>query len=90
MIDQRAADIAALADRAARCLRHRLDRADSELAHTLARLRALSPAATLRRGYAIVQRTDGAVLRAPADVSEGDALRVRLAEGVLAARVASS
>jgi exodeoxyribonuclease VII large subunit len=90
MIDQRAADVEALADRALRCLHHRLDRADSELAHTLARLRALSPAATLRRGYAIVQRTDGHVVRAPADVAEGDALRLRLAEGELAARVASS
>ena len=52
--------------------------------------RALSPAATMRRGYAIVQRTDGHVVRAPADVNEGDALRLRLAEGELAARVASS
>ena len=91
MVDQRGAEISALADRAARCVRHRLDRADSDLAHTLARLRALSPAATLRRGYAIVQRADdGAVVRAPADVADGDALRLRLAEGELAARVATS
>ena len=49
------------------------------------------PDATLRRGYAIVQRADdGAVVRAPADVADGDALRLRLAEGELAARVATS
>ncbi|MDG6104927.1 exodeoxyribonuclease VII large subunit [Dactylosporangium aurantiacum] len=85
MIEQRAADVTQLRDRAARNLSHRLDRAGTELAHTLARLRTLSPAATLQRGYAIVQRADGAVVRAAADVSPGGALRIRLAEGELAA-----
>ena len=77
----------ALRDRAARNLGHRLDRAGTELAHTLARLRTLSPAATLQRGYAIVQRADGAVVRAAGDVAAGDAVRIRLAEGELAATV---
>ena len=87
MVDQRAADVQALADRATRCVRHRLDRAGSELDHTVARLRALSPAATLQRGYAIVQRADGAVVRAASDVTEGDPLRIRLADGELTAKV---
>ncbi|NJC69513.1 exodeoxyribonuclease VII large subunit [Planosporangium thailandense] len=87
MVDQREAEIRALRDRATRYVGHRLDRADGELAHTLARLRALSPAATLQRGYAIVQRPDGAVVRAPDEVAEGDRLRVRLAGGELAATV---
>ncbi|SDX99834.1 Exodeoxyribonuclease VII large subunit [Micromonospora pattaloongensis] len=87
MLDQRATDVAALRDRAARCLRHQLGAANEELRHTLARLRALSPAATLQRGYAIVQRADGHVLRAPAEVAAGDPLRVRLADGELAATV---
>ena len=57
----------------------------------MARLRALSPAATLQRGYAIVQRgSDAAVVRASADVAAGDALRVRLAEGELAAKVVAT
>ena len=38
--------------------------------HTRGRLLALSPAATLRRGYAIVQRADGTVVRAAAQVAE--------------------
>ena len=50
MVDTRATDVGALRDRAARNLSHRLDRAGTELAHTLARLRALSPAATLSAG----------------------------------------
>jgi exodeoxyribonuclease VII large subunit len=91
LVDERGAEVAQLRDRSARCLGHRLDRAGAELEHTLARLRALSPAATLRRGYAIVQRAeDGAVLRDPAQVETGDALRVRLAAGELTATVATS
>jgi len=70
-----------------RSLEHRLRRADDDLRHTLARLRALSPAATLQRGYAIVQRADGHVVRAAAEVRADDSLRVRLAEGELRATV---
>lgn len=87
MLDQRGADLSALRDRAARCLDHRLGTATGELRHTLARLRALSPAATLQRGYAIVQGADGHVVRAAAEVAAGDHLRVRLAEGELTATV---
>jgi exodeoxyribonuclease VII large subunit len=88
MIETRATEVAALRDRATRTLTHRLDRAGAELTHTLARLRTLSPAATLERGYAIVQRADdGAVVRAPGDVAAKDALRIRLADGELAATV---
>lgn len=87
MVEQRAAEVVALRDRAGRCLDHRLAAAGDDLRHTLARLRALSPAATLDRGYAIVQRADGHVVRAASEVAKGDPLRVRLAEGELAATV---
>jgi exodeoxyribonuclease VII large subunit len=90
MIEGRSEDVAALRERAGRYLAHRLDRGTEELTHTLARLRALSPAATLERGYAIVQRPDGTVVREPAQVTSGDPLRVRLAGGELAATVAES
>jgi len=90
LVEQRAIDVAALHERAGRCLAHRLDRAGTELEHTLARLRALSPAATLQRGYAIVHGPDGAVLRDAAEVTDGDPLRIRLAAGTLGARVAAS
>ncbi|MCI4064282.1 exodeoxyribonuclease VII large subunit [Micromonospora sp. R77] len=87
MVDQRVVEVTALRDRSGRCLDHRLGAADDDLRHTLARLRALSPAATLDRGYAIVQRADGHVVRAAAEVTKGDPLRVRLAEGELTATV---
>jgi exodeoxyribonuclease VII large subunit len=83
VLDQFAADVTALRERAGRCLRHRLDRADDALRHTTARLRALSPAATLNRGYAIVQRAGGAVVRDPAEVAAAEHLRIRLAGGQL-------
>ncbi|MFF3515905.1 exodeoxyribonuclease VII large subunit [Streptomyces sp. NPDC002573] len=86
MVDERAEQIAALADRGRRTLRHLLDRADSELAHTHARVVALSPAATLRRGYAVLQRADGHVVRSPEDVAAGETLRARVAEGEFTVR----
>ncbi|GAB2926858.1 exodeoxyribonuclease VII large subunit [Micromonospora polyrhachis] len=89
MLDQRATDVAGLRDRATRCLDHRLGTATGDLRHTVARLRALSPAATLDRGYAIVQRADGQVVRDSAEVAAGDPLRLRLARGEVAATVDS-
>ena len=87
LIEQRATDVAQLRDRTLRSLDQRLRRADDDLRHTVARLRALSPAATLQRGYAIVQRADGHVVRAADEVKTADLLRVRLADGELRATV---
>ncbi|GAA1037674.1 exodeoxyribonuclease VII large subunit [Virgisporangium ochraceum] len=87
ILDQHHAEIGGWRDRAARSLRHRLDRADDGLSHTTARLRALSPAATMQRGYAIVQRADGTVVRAPGDVTAGEQLRIRVAGGEFHAEV---
>jgi exodeoxyribonuclease VII large subunit len=50
------------------------------------RLRALSPAATLDRGYAIVQ-SQGAIVRSATALSVGGRVDVRVAEGRFAARV---
>ncbi|GAB3111604.1 exodeoxyribonuclease VII large subunit [Streptomyces calidiresistens] len=68
-------------DRGRRVLGHLLDRADAELSHTAARVVALSPAATLRRGYAVLRRPDGSVLRSAAEAGAGEELRARLADG---------
>jgi len=87
LVDQRAAEVTGLRDRATRSLDQRLGRADDDLRHTLARLRALSPRATLERGYAIVQRADDHVVRAAGEVETGDVVRVRLADGELRAEV---
>jgi exodeoxyribonuclease VII large subunit len=87
MVEERAAEVGALADRARRHLGHLLDRADADLLHTRARVLALSPAATLARGYAVLQRPDGSVVREAAGVGTGDLLHARVAEGGFAVRV---
>lgn len=87
MVDERADHVASLTERSRRTLRHLLDRADSELTHTHARVVALSPAATLKRGYAVLQRADGHVVRAPDEVSAPEVLRARVAGGEFTVRV---
>lgn len=60
----------------------------AEVGRLAAQVRALSPAATLDRGYAVVQRVDdGAVVRSPDDVAAGTGLRLRVARGEIAAQV---
>jgi exodeoxyribonuclease VII large subunit len=73
------------------CVERRIDRESREIGHLQARLTALGPAATLARGYAIVQRDTGAqvrpLLRSVGEVAAGDALRIRVADGVVRAAV---
>lgn len=88
MVEEREEQVAALLGRARRTVGHLLDRADSELAHTRARVVALSPAATLERGYAVLQRADGAVVRAAGEVAPGEELRARVADGGFTVHVA--
>jgi exodeoxyribonuclease VII large subunit len=50
-------------------------------------LEAVSPLATVARGYAILQKTDGRVVRSQGDVVAGEWLHARLHDGVLPLRV---
>ncbi|MFE5777200.1 exodeoxyribonuclease VII large subunit [Brachybacterium sp. NPDC056505] len=59
----------------------RLDRARDETAHLGRQVRALSPLATLERGYAVVQTPDGTIVRAPESAPVDAALSVRVAGG---------
>ncbi|MEU9664785.1 exodeoxyribonuclease VII large subunit [Streptomyces bobili] len=86
MIDERADQVSSLADRSRRTLGHLLDRADSELSHTHARVVGLSPAATLKRGYAVLQKADGHVVRDPGEVAADEILRARVAAGQFTVR----
>jgi exodeoxyribonuclease VII large subunit len=76
-----------LRDRARRSLRHRIERADDDLEHRLARVRALSPLATLSRGYAVVQDAEGHVVTSPAQTTAGAVLSIRVADGRIGAEV---
>jgi exodeoxyribonuclease VII large subunit len=75
--------VTALTQRARRCLSATLDRASDDVGHTRARLLALSPAATLHRGYAIVQHSDSSVVRSAAEVAHDEKLIVRFADDQL-------
>ncbi|HEX4017403.1 MAG TPA: exodeoxyribonuclease VII large subunit [Frankiaceae bacterium] len=79
----RAQEIAALVARSRRTVQILIEREDQSVQQQLAQVRALSPAATLARGYAVVQQQDGTVLRDAATVSGGERLAVRLADGRL-------
>jgi exodeoxyribonuclease VII large subunit len=54
------------------------------------RLTALDPSRVLARGYAIVARADGAVVHSVAQVTPGDAVRVRVADGAFGATVTTT
>ena len=86
-IERQAEVVDALAQRARQCVAGRLARAEDDIAHTRARLLALSPAATLRRGYSIAQDADGAVIRSAKGLSAGDRLTIRFAEDQATATV---
>jgi exodeoxyribonuclease VII large subunit len=63
-----------------------LERRRARLDNAHARLTALSPLATLERGYAIVRRGDD-VVRGATQVEAGDAITVRVADGTFGATV---
>jgi exodeoxyribonuclease VII large subunit len=78
--------LALVHDRLRRAPSLAVERKRAALAQSAARLRTLSPKATLSRGYAIV-RTDTGIVRSPAAVRPGQPLRVEVAEGEFGARV---
>lgn len=88
MLDGRHDAVARLRVAGARALDDALRTADADVERLAVQVRALSPAATLARGYAVVQRADdGGVVRSPDDAAPGVALRLRVAQGELAAVV---
>jgi exodeoxyribonuclease VII large subunit len=81
LITTRADIIAGLRDRSNRSFAHQLKLAKEELKQIKARVRALSPQATLDRGYSVVQLADGQIVTDPKKLKQGDVLRLRLAKG---------
>jgi exodeoxyribonuclease VII large subunit len=63
-----------------------VERKRARLELAAGRLRALSPRATLERGYSIVRSGDE-IVRSTEDVSQGDAVEVEVADGRFGARV---
>ena len=85
--DSRADDLARYVHRSTELLERRLVRAGEQVGELRGQLRALSPQRTLDRGYAIAQRSDGAIVRATADAVPGATLLLTLADGRLSTTV---
>ena len=81
IITSRAEIILALRDRSHRSFGSHLKLAKEELVQIKARVRALSPQATLDRGYSVVQLLNGEIARDASKLKVGDVLRLRLAKG---------
>jgi exodeoxyribonuclease VII large subunit len=76
-------EISGLRIRAERAVTVRIAHESSAVEHTLARVRAVSPKATLERGYAILVADDGSGVTSVGGVSSGDRLAAYLADGQL-------
>jgi exodeoxyribonuclease VII large subunit len=87
MLPRLDAEVAQARSRMFRVMDQRLVAADREVAHLRARARALSPLATLDRGYAVAVGPDGQLVHAADQLSIGDSVRVRVATGHFAADV---
>jgi exodeoxyribonuclease VII large subunit len=80
----------ALRARIDRSLDHSLQRAAARIGSVDARLHSLSPLAVLDRGYALVLSVDGALIRSTTQLTSGDQLTTRLADGSFLSRVEST
>jgi exodeoxyribonuclease VII large subunit len=64
---------------------HRIDAELATVTHLRAQIRALSPAATLERGYAIVQSVKGEIIRDQAQVAVDQEVQIRVSVGEFSA-----
>ncbi|MDO5535448.1 MAG: exodeoxyribonuclease VII large subunit, partial [Propionibacteriaceae bacterium] len=76
-----------LAGRLGRGVQRAVEREQDHLTSTIARVRALSPRATLQRGYAIVTTDDGRTVSSVRDVEPDETIIARLLDGDIAAAV---
>jgi len=76
-----------LQERLERAVRERLTHSVQRLALAQRALDAVSPLATVQRGFAIVRRADGTVLTDASAVAPGEEIEANLARGTLRARV---
>jgi exodeoxyribonuclease VII large subunit len=85
LLDARSVEVTDLRDRGRRAFDHVLARAHDDVTHQRARAEALSPLATLERGYAVVQHSGGEVVTSVLGVTDGTPLSIRVADGRIAA-----
>ena len=81
MTRQRRMDLVYLADKATAAVLREFTEAKASLSRLTAKLEALSPLSVMTRGYSIVQRDDGRVLRSVDDTAIGDKVTLRALDG---------
>ncbi len=86
-IDVHSAQVRELCERGRRAVLNRLRAESSWVEHSVSRVRALSPRATLLRGYAILSDGDGATVDTIDGIETGAALVATMAHGLLYATV---
>lgn len=86
LLTGRAQEVWTLVSRGRELTRRRMDAAATATAELRAALRALSPGATLARGYAIAHVGDGVIVRDASQVPAGTGVVVTVASGSFAAR----
>ena len=87
LVTRRSEEVARLRDQGRRVFGHTVSLARADLRSVRASLHALSPAATLDRGYSVLRRRDGSVVRDAAETAEGERLEALLASGRLGVEV---
>ncbi len=73
--------------RAGSSLAHRLQLQVEKLSGMDRRLNALNPLAILKRGYAVVEQSDGRLIRHTSQVAPGDQVTIRVSDGEFKAEV---
>ncbi|MDQ2068698.1 exodeoxyribonuclease VII large subunit [Natronospira bacteriovora] len=79
--------LAEIRRRLGQAMQHGLQDRRQRLQSSARALNTVSPLATLDRGYAIVQRPDGGIIRSAGEVMAGDEITARLARGRISAHV---
>jgi len=85
IVTSRVEIISGLVSRSHRSMSSAIAIAAEEISGLRTQVRTLSPQATLDRGYSVVQKSDGSVLRKASEVKPGEKLRLRLAQGEVGA-----
>jgi len=90
MVTSRQEIISGFISRSFMSMNSKLLRAFDEVTHIAARVRTLSPQATLDRGYSVVQKSDGVIVKDPAALASGEKIQLRMAKGVALATALGS
>ena len=86
-LEQRSQSLRTLKNRLIAAQSQNISRKNQRFIGLTAKLDAMSPLKVLARGYAIIQKEDGSMLRSVSQAESGTHIQVRLQDGTLTARI---